>query len=151
MFRLLFKPDTLFAAVFILAIIGILDLIVINISFLDPFEKAFKDFQYTDILYSQLDQQQETVSRDIVLINIDTLDRHGIARELEIIQKLHPKVIGLDVHFDSLKNHPEDSILAARLRTIPNLVMTGTGMNEKDGLFERFLSSDPLFRSKYIG
>ncbi|MCX6282245.1 MAG: CHASE2 domain-containing protein [Bacteroidetes bacterium] len=146
MFRVLIKSDTFFATLFIFLVIGLLDLILVNTSFLDPFERAFADFHYTDILYSKILKDHSTINTNIILVNIDTLNRSEIAKELGILQKYNPKVIGLDVQFTSKKDPKEDSILKDRLGKIPNLVTT-TAIEEGEG--EEF--SEPVTNDPYFG
>ena len=103
--------------------IWFLELVVINTNFLHPFEKVFKDFRYTDILYSKIRGTEYRPSKEIFLVNIDTLGRSGIAKELEIIARYHPKVVGLDVVFIERRDSITDSFLKEKLASIPNLVI----------------------------
>ena len=46
---------------------GLLLLIFVNLSILDPFYKAFKDFSFTDIYYSKL-YENSKVEKNIILV-----------------------------------------------------------------------------------
>jgi CHASE2 domain-containing sensor protein len=90
--------------------------------FFDPISEMFEDFELTDIVFSQL--QEDPIADDrIVVVNIGRIPREGIARQLEIINKYHPKVIGLDVMLDQQKPWSEDSALARVLSETPTIVL----------------------------
>jgi CHASE2 domain-containing sensor protein len=100
---------------------GILYFAFVNISILNSFEKAFKDFRFTDIFYSE--RFNETRSNDkIVIINIKHDDRFQIAKVIEKIEKQNPKVIGLDIIFKDRKMEFTDSILRSTLQSHKNIV-----------------------------
>lgn len=63
------------------------------------------------------------VEQNIVLINVDTLDREGIANQISIINSLKPKVIALDLQFSTDTEYDKDTHLIQELDHCKNLVM----------------------------
>ncbi|MCX6250190.1 MAG: CHASE2 domain-containing protein [Bacteroidetes bacterium] len=143
--KLLLRPDNFFATLFIFISTALLGLIIINISPLDPFESAFKDFQYSDILYSKIRSRQNLLDTNIVLISIDTLKRESIAQELKNINKFSPKVVGLDIIFEQLKDPVSDSLLKIILAQTPHLVMADYAKENEKGEIEKLQTSNPYF------
>ena len=62
----------------------------------DSVGQALKDFELTNYAFSRL-RETPQVDERIVLVNIGTLDRRGLAQEIEAINKYKPRVIGIDV------------------------------------------------------
>jgi CHASE2 domain-containing sensor protein len=92
-------------------------------SFLDPIGDALSDVEMTDLVFSHIRETPE-VDRNVVLVNIGNLSRRDIARELEIINRYQPAVVGIDSYFWSLKADSLGDILLNRaLSNIQNLVM----------------------------
>lgn len=114
--------DALLCTVFSFIISGILYLVVINISILDPFTKAFTDFNFTDIYFSKF--LDKNVSNDVVIVNVKHEDRYQIAQAIEKVAKQNPKSIGLDIIFKELKNPYVDSILKKTFEGHDNLVFS---------------------------
>src|SRR4051812_25686242 len=61
-------------------------------SALDTVSAALKDFRMTDYVFSNL-RADPLVDQRIVLVNIGTLDRRGMAQEIQILNSFHPRVI----------------------------------------------------------
>ncbi|BAO74637.1 adenylate cyclase [Winogradskyella sp. PG-2] len=100
---------------------GLLYFVFVNLSIIDPFEKAFKDFKFTDIFYSKrLDKEQ--LNDKIILVNIKHADRFQLSRTITEIQKQKPKVIGVDIIFKDRKLEFTDSILKHLLVENKNIV-----------------------------
>lgn len=86
-------------------------LIAYNIPFMGPIAEAIKEFEMTDV-YCQILQDtngdDEEVSDDITIVDMSELyTRRDLAKALQDIESQQPKVIGVDVVFEGLK---EDSI-----------------------------------------
>ncbi len=118
---LLFR-DTFLCTLFTSLIALLFYFIVVNISFLNVFSKAFGDFEFTDIYYSRQLGRAET-SRNIILVNVGHTDRAEIAKAIEIVSDQNPKVIGLDLIFKDLKSPKEDSLLRKALQKA-NIITT---------------------------
>ena len=86
-------------------------LIAYNIPFMGPIAEAIKEFEMTDV-YCQILQDtngdDEEVSDIITIVDMsDLYNRRDLAKALQDIEKQQPRVIGVDVVFEGLK---EDSI-----------------------------------------
>lgn len=114
---LLLMKEAFFCMLFSFLILGIVLLIGLNISFFSPFKNAFKDFSYLDLHYAEkLKEDNYHLNENIVLVNIDRLNRKQIADVLDDLQKHKPKVIGLDVIFKQKKDPIWDKFLADKLK-----------------------------------
>ncbi len=65
----------------------------------DPIGQALSDVELTDYVFSRL-REDPTVDQNIVIVNIGELSRREMARELQIISRYKPKVIGIDGFLD---------------------------------------------------
>lgn len=109
--------EAFFCMIFAFSILGIVSLIGLNLSFFSPFKNAFKDFSYLDLYYSEkLGDEIGNINEDIILVNIDRLNRKEIASVLLKIQEENPKVIGLDVIFKNREDPVWDQFLSEHLR-----------------------------------
>ncbi|MEM9895190.1 MAG: CHASE2 domain-containing protein [Bacteroidota bacterium] len=88
----------------------------------DPIGEMFKDFELTDIVFSQLLDDPNADDR-IILVNIGDIPRAGIAEQIEIINQFDPLVIGVDVLFDEPKPYSEDSFLIEVVKRYDNIVL----------------------------
>jgi CHASE2 domain-containing sensor protein len=66
---------------------------------------------------------QKSITDKIVIVNIHNYDREEIAKQIQNVNSLNPKVIALDIQFSILKDKKIDSLLKATLLTCDNLVM----------------------------
>ncbi len=119
-----------------------------NLDFLDPVQNTLEDFQITDIVFSQIfDYSDVEKDTNIVLVNIANLNRLGIARQIQEINKWDPAVIGVDAFFRSRKDPFQDSVLAYAFSEVDNLVLSTkmTLYSEKDGHFDSLETSNEMF------
>jgi CHASE2 domain-containing sensor protein len=142
---------TIFGVIFLWGI----SKIDINLDIINPISKTFEDFELTDVVFSQL-RESPPSNPDIVLVNIGTLDRAGIAAEIEIINKYNPKVIGIDAFFRKPKHSPDplkdslliegDSALARAFKKVKYLVL-GCELHEnaEQGIIDSVSMSHPMF------
>jgi len=65
----------------------------------DTIGMALKDFRLTDYAFSNL-RPTPLVDERIVLVNIGTLNRRGIAQEIQILNSFNPRVIAYDGFFN---------------------------------------------------
>lgn len=61
---------------------------------------------------------------EILLVNIENLDRAGLAKEIAFINSLRPKVFGIDIQFEERRYDENDRKLIKALWESRNLVMT---------------------------
>lgn len=137
--------DAFLASLFTFGVLFLLKLILINVSYLNPISKALEDFQLTDLYFSNLQNENNDVNKDIVIVNIGFNDRASIAHQLNTIQKYHPKVIGLDAVFYHPKDSLSDHLLAQAIHQSNNIVLINK-LEYTDTSTKPILSqSDPFF------
>jgi CHASE2 domain-containing sensor protein len=138
--KYLLGKDTFFATVFTFLVIGLLGLSIINTSVFNPFVKAFKDFDFLNIYYSKIRNNQGTLDTNIVVVNIGHLKRDSLGLMIKKINEQNPRVIGFDVFLKERKDNYSDSVLRAALEQTKNLVVAGnpgsTGINKYFGNFK---------------
>lgn len=115
------RKDAFLCTVMTFIIAGLLYFAFINLSILDPFEKAFKDFKFTDIFYAERFNAEQRNTK-IVLVNIKHADRYQIAQAINKIAQQDPKAVGLDIIFKDQKLQYTDSILKQSIATYGNIV-----------------------------
>lgn len=135
--------------VMMFVVLGIFSFIPINCLFLDPIAKAISDFDVYDIVYSKL-REEPKVDTNIVLVNLSNLSRSDHARQLNIVNSLNPKVIGIDAIFQEEKEHYSDSLLADAFSRCRNLILVSKldKYNEEADTYDIVLSSIDIF-NKY--
>lgn len=119
----IFNIHNLIATGFVFVIIFLFP-IILNLNFLDPIENTIQDLNLADVVFSKM-IKNDTIQIDtnIVLVNIGDLNRRGIAKQLEIINRYEPKVVGIDAFFRNLNNPLNDSTLKAVFESTKNLVL----------------------------
>ena len=97
--------------------------IIFQIDFLDQIQNTLQDFYVSDIVFSKIRNYDKIeVDTNIVLVNIGYLDRRGFARQIDIINKYRPEVIGIDAFFRS-DSGAIDEPLRRSLKRCKHLVM----------------------------
>jgi CHASE2 domain-containing sensor protein len=144
--------DILIANLLLLLTMTLLAYITVKVSFFNPFSRFIADFNINDLLYARLDETRGKFDTNVVLVNIGTLDRAGIAREIEVIRKFKPRVIGYDGIFAVRKDSASDAFLRQQLQAEPRVVMACylTGEKEIKGQFDSLETSIPYFNSKRL-
>lgn len=120
----LYRPFPAIVTIFVFVFIGILSLIRLNLHFLDPVNYGVKDYDLTDIVYSQFRNRQVAIDERIVIVNIGHPDRATIAAMLARIAAAQPKAIGMDVFFEDRQSPAVDSALQAALKGADNIVIS---------------------------
>lgn len=113
---------------------------------LDPIGHALKDFELTDLVFSQL-RDAQNIDTNIVLVNIGHLSRSEIGKQIEALNKYQPKVIGIDAFFRSKKEFSEDIQLIMAMSQVQNLVLVTDleNRNESNTCFDTMTTSHPQF------
>lgn len=147
MLRKLIQPHSLIVTILILTFIWVLDFIRLNLHFLDPFNYGLKDYEITDIVYSQLSDDKLVFEDKIVLVDVGKPDREVIARLINRFSEAGAKVIGLDILLEGRKGPRTDSLLQASIKKAGNVVVASRLYNyfESKSIFETELGSDTLF------
>jgi len=90
----------------------------------DSIGAALKDFRLTDYAFSKL-REDPLVDDRIVLVNIGTLDRRGIAQEIQILNSFQPRVIAYDGFFNCEGGLYDTLNCPQLLDTLGNLMLAG--------------------------
>lgn len=124
--KYLYERDTIFATIWVFIFIIVLGSIPLNLSVLNPLKLALKDFDISDISYSDLDKDAEyNLDSNIVIINIGHADREGLSLLIDKTASYDPQVIGLDVVFEGPHEDPyKDSLTRTTIAKHKNLVIT---------------------------
>lgn len=124
MLRKLFKADYIYCTLLIFGFMLGISKLAPNLTFLNPIEQALEDFEMTDVVFGNEDlREPQLADTNIVLVNFGSQSRRRIAKQIEIIAAQHPKVLGIDCHFRTLKRPDDDSLLASALSKVKNLVL----------------------------
>jgi CHASE2 domain-containing sensor protein len=128
----------------------------------DSIGQALKDFELTDYAFSKL-RPDPSVEERIVLVNIGTLSRRGIAQQIQILNQFNPRVIAYDGFFNCEGNLRDSINCPALLDTLGNLMLAsaiaesnsfilGSKLLQTDSLSEYDIEyydsmeySDPMF------
>ncbi|HEV7779620.1 MAG TPA: CHASE2 domain-containing protein [Chitinophagaceae bacterium] len=143
--KYLYERDTIFATIWVFVFIIVLGLIPLNLGVLNPIKLGLKDFDFNDIYYSKVGNQQDKgIDSTIVVVNIGYADREGIAMIIEKTAALKPKVMGLDALLDGPRDPRQDSILAETIRKNRNLVLAVKYQTDSNG---RLVGANNYFRN----
>lgn len=137
--KLLLK-EAFFSTLFCLTLTYLLSLIILNLSFLNPFKEAFKDFSFSDIFYAEKIQESK-INSNIILVNIERRNRFEIGMLLESILEAEPKVIGVDAIFKDLKEEESDAYLAKFLQH--EKVISAKNIDN-----DKIIKNHPFFKTK---
>jgi CHASE2 domain-containing sensor protein len=116
--------EAVFCSAFVLIGMFLISLIPFDSDAFNPIQKAFGDFQLSDVVFSKLRDNPDK-DEQVVLVNIGDLDRAGIAQQINILNSYEPRVIGIDVRFiKAHKDDPQgDSALSQAFSHVKNLVL----------------------------
>lgn len=138
--------------------------IIVSIPFafkaMNPIGEALRDFNLTDLVYTQLrDETKVPPNTNIVIVDVGDArecDRGCIATEIMAINRYKPKVLALDMFFRKEKKGNadqimKDSLLEVALSGAKNLVMASQMIyNAETGAFTELLQSHPRFTKNAI-
>jgi len=150
MHKYLFRPHSIIITILILSFIGLLDFIRLNLHFLDPFNYGLKDYEVTDIVFSQLRDEAlapgEFEDR-IILVDVGEPSRAELARVISRLSDAGARVIGVDIMLEGRKEPRTDSLLQASIREADNVVLATSlwNYNEVENLFEEEIACDTFF------
>lgn len=128
-----------FLATFVVYSLLIVFGLILKISF-KPFDfvsQLFEDVKISDLYFSGL--SNDSANPEITLVNIEDVDREGIAALLLRVNEFDPKVIGLDVFFSDRVDEVGDPLLFQAIENIGDkLVLTVLYDDEKNKPAEGF-------------
>lgn len=137
-----FFTEYLLLNIFVFTSMGLLSLVVVNISFFDPFTLAFEDFSLTDLYYAKIKNRDSIYNGPLVLVNIEQKDRYELSHLFERIQTGKPAVVALDVIFSNRKDSIADTQLQKTFRQHNNYVFSYIAAFEK--------SDTPVFTHSFF-
>lgn len=117
-----FLKEYLILNIFIFFCIWLLSLLVLNLSFFDPFTQAFQDFTLTDLYYQKIKDRNGIYKGPIVLINAEDKSRKELSFLFDKLQASSPRVIGLDIIFADRKSD-DDTLLQQLFKKYNNFVL----------------------------
>ncbi len=105
--------------------------LMLNISFkpLNYIVNTIADINLNDLYFSNV--ANNTVDTNIVIVNVEDLDRRGIAELIDKLSQGNPAAIGLDVFFSKHLETPDDSLLAATLLKHRNIIVNSAPFSDK--------------------
>jgi CHASE2 domain-containing sensor protein len=118
----LFFTEYLVLNIFIFINVWLLSLLVLNVSFFDPFTQAFQDFTLTDLYYQKIKDRNGIYKGPIVLINAENKNRDELAFLFKKIQESNPKAVGLDIIFTN-RQSANDTVLRNLFNQHSNFVL----------------------------
>ncbi|MEI7585988.1 CHASE2 domain-containing protein [Runella sp.] len=144
--------DAFLATLLVFLAFNLPALLVANIPFFAPLHSTLKRIQkeyehvFPDLTQSGRSARRLEADTLIYLVNIDTLDRTGIAELIENIHQYDPKVIGIDVVFNG-KNVSFNPSLANALKAAADKSVMGTYLvtNPHGGLLEQPERTDSVY------
>jgi CHASE2 domain-containing sensor protein len=144
--KIFIRKSVLICTLFIFGFLYSLTHVPIKFDLLDPIGKALADFELTDLVFSQL-RPEQTLDTNIVLVNIAHLSRAEIGQQIKVLNKYHPKVIGIDAFFRKKKAFEQDIQLIMALSQVENLVMVSDLEKLRDdaSCFDSLSTSHPQF------
>jgi CHASE2 domain-containing sensor protein len=122
--KYLYERDTLFATMAVFVFLILLGMIPINFYVLNPMKSALKDFDFNDMKYGKLvnDDKIKLDSTHVTIVNIGKADRGEIAEIIKLVSAYKPKVIGLDALFVGEKDSVKDLAMREVFSNTPNLI-----------------------------
>jgi len=122
--KYLYERDTIFATIWVFLFIFILGSIPLNLGSMNPIKLSLKDFDFNDLTYSHLVEDDERkLDTVITIVNIGTADREGLSLMIDKAATYGPRVMALDALFYVEKDPRTDSMLSETFRRNKNLVV----------------------------
>jgi CHASE2 domain-containing sensor protein len=146
--RKFIAPHALIITILTFLFIWLFQIFFFSRHFLDPFNNGLRDYEITDIVYSQFRNSQSVQPiTEIVLVNCGLPDRGKLAQLLDRISRLEPAVVGLDIELAGLKNPQTDSLLKAAIDKNPRMVLACrlVSYDRQSDLFDPPINCDPYF------
>ncbi|MFN8358314.1 MAG: CHASE2 domain-containing protein [Candidatus Kapaibacterium sp.] len=117
----------------IFGVLFVINSLPINSDFFDPLQQAFKDFELTDIVYSQLlDEAPKRIDTNIVIVNIGALNRSEIAAVIRRVMSIRPKLAAVDAMFLRDVSPEETMSLVRTFNDYDNIVLAEQLTREED-------------------
>lgn len=128
-------------------VMGIYAMLALNMKVFSPISKALGDYSYEDFYYQILGNTEDKDTSNIVtLVDMTELfSRRDLANLLTEIESLHPKVMGVDVVFQGLKEDTiGDQMVIQAAKDCPSAVFGYMLIDKTDDAVHSFFMSDSL-------
>lgn len=147
-FEHIFNWNNVFSTLVVIAILKYLP-ILFSIDMLDPIQNTFQDMQITDLVFSQIrDNNDVEIDTNIVLVNNGHLDRKTTAELINILNEQNPKIIAIDAFYRSPKGEEQDLPLIDAFSNVKNLILVNELYDSnEDGTFDSLKTSNPMFNT----
>lgn len=124
--------------------------LLINVSFkpLNYIARTISEINLNDLYFSSIANQQADTT--ITLINIEDLDRKGLALLLQKVAEAKPSVIGIDVFFSKELQTPDDPALMEALYTHRDHIVMATPYDDQ-GIPDEHYWHLPEIRTGHAG
>jgi CHASE2 domain-containing sensor protein len=118
-FFFVLSRDAFCCACFVYFFLQLVQLAPLNANWFEPASNAFRDFDWSDIYFSQIRNVNDSKAqnRDIVAINVENANREQIANTLFRLKNADVKVVGLDVLFGDRDDSTADALLDSSIRS----------------------------------
>jgi len=149
--KYLYERDTIFATFAVFVFLILLGMIPINFYVLNPMKLALKDFDFNDISYAKLEKgQHNPIDNRIVIVNTGHLDRAELGFLIDKTSSYKPKVIGLDIYFETERDPEKDKILRDAFSRAKNLVAVSVAVPGKhDFTINKNYFDDVIYKRGY--
>jgi CHASE2 domain-containing sensor protein len=140
MLNRIIQPHSIIITGLIFLFIWFLNLIRLNMHYIDPFNNGLKNYEITDIVYAYLAGQpveEEGAGLPIVLVHTGTPDRLSVGRLIQKLGDADAGAIGIDLFFDRRKEPVADSILQQSLKQTSGVVLA-CELYDESYSYERF-------------
>jgi len=143
-----FNKHTFGATIFVFLFMWLVSLIPIQSDFIDPIGQAISDFELGDIVFSILKRDSMGKLDDrIVLVNTEYKTRKEVGEMIRVINKCHPKAIGIDHFYRNFKDEDGDTVLSNAFKEVKNLVLVTKveKYNEYKNVWDTLETSNVIF------
>jgi CHASE2 domain-containing sensor protein len=125
--------EALFATLFTMVVTYLVSFIPLKFEFSKAIRQDFSGFDVYDLYYSGKSLGNAERDKNIVLIEIAG-DRASIARQVELIEKHHPAVIGIDAFFEEQQQSYGSFRLAETLEHFDNIIVGSRYLEKPEGI-----------------
>ena len=107
-------------------VVGLFILVTFNVSFLNPIARTLQEFSVSDFYFQTL---QSTATPDtchaVTIVDMTELhDRSLIAKSMQQVESLDPKVLAVDIVFEGLKGVEEDNAIEETALSYDNAIFS---------------------------
>lgn len=162
--KYIFRWDSVICSLYIAGLIWAFTIIPFpQTDLFDPIAKAFEELELSDLAFAtqavdkfNVDKgghedenvylrKEQSADTNIVLVNIQHLNRAQIAQQIENLNRFEPKVIAIDAFFRKDKEPMQDFPLEMAFSQVKNLVLVSELEAPNEECFDSLSISNPKF------